>query len=60
VTIHVREDVEKEEHFSIDGGIANWYNDSGGEGGRDLGVKVDGGRMGLKGNLIWYWVREKD
>ena len=33
-----------------------------GEGGRDLGRKVDG--MGQwwwgEGNLIWYWVREKD
>ena len=33
-----------------------------GEGGRDLGGKVDRGRgyMRGKGNLIWYWVREKD
>ena len=32
-----------------------------GEGGRDLGGKVDGGgQRGLEGNLIWYWVREKD
>jgi hypothetical protein len=29
----------------------------GGEGGRDLGGKVDGGR---ERNMIWYWVREKD
>jgi hypothetical protein len=29
VTIHVREDVEKEEHSSIADGIANWYNHSG-------------------------------
>jgi hypothetical protein len=29
VTSHVREDVEKEEHSSIAGGIANWYNLSG-------------------------------
>jgi hypothetical protein len=29
VTTHVGEDVEKEEHSSIDGGIANWYNYSG-------------------------------
>ena len=28
VTAHVVEDVEKEEHFSIAGGIANWYNHS--------------------------------
>jgi hypothetical protein len=26
---HIAEDVEKEEHFSIAGGIANWYNHSG-------------------------------
>jgi hypothetical protein len=26
VTGHVDEDVEKEEHSSIAGGIANWYN----------------------------------
>jgi hypothetical protein len=34
VTAHVGEDAEKEEHFSIAGGIANWYihpeNQSGG------------------------------
>ena len=32
------------------------------EGGRDLGGKVDrvGGSGGGQGNLIWYWVREKD
>jgi hypothetical protein len=29
-----------------------------GEGGRDLGWKVDW--RGAKGNLIWYWVRKKD
>jgi hypothetical protein len=29
VTTHVREDVEKEEHLTIVGGIANWYNHSG-------------------------------
>jgi hypothetical protein len=28
VTTHVGEDVEKEEHSSIAGGIANWYNHS--------------------------------
>jgi hypothetical protein len=26
VTTHVEEDVEKEEHSSVAGGIANWYN----------------------------------
>ena len=26
MTIHVGEAVEKEEHYSIAGGIANWYN----------------------------------
>jgi hypothetical protein len=32
-----------------------------GEGGRDLGGKVDGMREREgEGNLIWYWVREKD
>jgi hypothetical protein len=34
------------------------------EGGKDLGGKVDEGRSlegwGGEGNLIWYWVREKD
>jgi hypothetical protein len=30
VTIHAAKDVEKEEHSSIAGGIANWYNHSGG------------------------------
>jgi hypothetical protein len=29
VTTHVNEDVAKEEHSSIAGGIANWYNHSG-------------------------------
>ena len=29
MTIDAGEDVEKEEHFSIDGGIASWYNHSG-------------------------------
>jgi hypothetical protein len=29
VTIHIGEDVEKEEHFSIAGGITDWYNHSG-------------------------------
>ena len=32
-----------------------------GEGGRDLGWKVDRevGAVGGEGNLSWYWVREK-
>jgi hypothetical protein len=30
VTGHSGEDTEQEEHFSIAGGIANWYNQSGG------------------------------
>jgi hypothetical protein len=29
VTAHVGKDVEKEEYFSIGGGIASWYNHSG-------------------------------
>jgi hypothetical protein len=29
VTAGAAEDVEKEEHSSIDGGIASWYNHSG-------------------------------
>ena len=29
VTAHVDKDVEKEEHSSIAGGIANWHNHSG-------------------------------
>ena len=33
-----------------------------GEGGKNLGGKVDGVRevKGEEGNLIWYWVRAKD
>jgi hypothetical protein len=30
VTTHVGENVEKDEHFSIAGGIANWYNNHSG------------------------------
>jgi hypothetical protein len=33
VTTHVAEDVEKEEHSSIAGGIENWYNHSGNQSG---------------------------
>jgi hypothetical protein len=33
VTIHIGEDIEKEEYFSIGGGIANWYNHSGNQSG---------------------------
>jgi hypothetical protein len=33
VTTHVEEDVEKEEHSSIAGGIASWYNHSGNQSG---------------------------
>jgi hypothetical protein len=33
VTKHVGEDVEKEEHSCIAGGIANWYNHSGNQSG---------------------------
>jgi hypothetical protein len=29
VTAHAGEDIEKEEHSSIAGGIAKWYNHSG-------------------------------
>jgi hypothetical protein len=29
MTTHVGDDVEKEEHSAIAGGIANWYNHSG-------------------------------
>jgi hypothetical protein len=31
-----------------------------GEGGKELEEKVDGGNYGGQGNMIWYWVREKD
>jgi hypothetical protein len=30
------------------------------EGGRDLGKESRWGEEGEEGNLIWYWVREKD
>jgi hypothetical protein len=33
VTTHVGEDVEKDNHSSIAGGIANWYNQSGNQSG---------------------------
>jgi hypothetical protein len=33
VTTHVGEDVEKEEHSSIVGGVANWYSYSGNQSG---------------------------
>jgi hypothetical protein len=33
VTTHVGEDVEKEEHSSIAGGIVNWYDHSGNQSG---------------------------
>jgi hypothetical protein len=33
VPTHVGEDVEKEEHSSIAGGIANWYNHFGNQSG---------------------------
>jgi hypothetical protein len=33
VTAHVGKDVEKEEHFSIAGGISSWYNHSGNQSG---------------------------
>jgi len=36
VTTHVGEDVEKEEHSSIAGGIANRYNYFGNQSGRSL------------------------
>jgi hypothetical protein len=34
VTTHVGEDMEKEKHSSIVGGIANWYNHSENQSGR--------------------------
>jgi hypothetical protein len=33
VTTHVGEDMEKEEHSCIAGGIAKWYNNSGNQSG---------------------------
>jgi hypothetical protein len=33
VTTHIGEDVEKEKHSFIAGGIANWYNHSGNQSG---------------------------
>jgi hypothetical protein len=42
VTAHVGEDVEKEEHSSIDGGIANCYNQSGNpSGGSSRKLEID-------------------
>jgi hypothetical protein len=42
VTTHVREVVEKEEYFSIAGGIANWYNHSGNQsGGSSEKLEID-------------------
>jgi hypothetical protein len=34
VTTHIEEDVEKEQHSSIAGGIENWCNHSGNQSGR--------------------------
>jgi hypothetical protein len=36
VTTYVGDDVEKEEHSSIAGGVANWYNHSGHQSGVSL------------------------
>jgi len=36
VTADAREDVEKEEHSSIVGGIMNWYSHSGNQSGGSL------------------------
>jgi hypothetical protein len=33
VTVHIGRNVENEEHTSIAGGIANWYNHSGNQSG---------------------------
>jgi hypothetical protein len=43
VTAHVGEDVEKEEHSTITGGTANWYNHSGNKSGgssKKLGIDL--------------------
>jgi hypothetical protein len=44
---------------------ANWEREKSNhkwEGGRGLGGKIGcgDGELGEEGNLIWYWVREKD
>jgi hypothetical protein len=36
VTSDANEDVEKEEHFSLDGGILSWYNHFGNQFGASL------------------------
>jgi hypothetical protein len=38
VTADADEDVEKEEHSSVDGGIANWYKHSGNKSGGSLEI----------------------
>ena len=42
MTTHVGGDVEKEEHFSIAGGIVNWYKHSGNQSGVSSGnLEID-------------------
>jgi hypothetical protein len=52
VITHVGEDVEKEEHSSIDGGIANWHNHYGNQsGGSSENLK----QIYLKTQLFHSW-----
>ena len=41
VTAHVDQDVKKEEHFSIAGEIANWYNHSANQSGGSSENEID-------------------
>jgi hypothetical protein len=45
VTVDAEEDVDKEEHSSIAGGIASWYNQSGNQSGS------------YSDNWTWYYMR---
>jgi hypothetical protein len=52
VTAHVGEDVEKREHSSIAGGIANWYKHSGNQSG---GFSENWKSIYLKTQLYHSW-----
>jgi hypothetical protein len=52
VTADAGEDVEKEGHFSIVGGIASWYNHSGNQSGSSL---ENGTYYNLRSKLYHSW-----